>query len=505
MSLIIGTDEVERFRSIIAEHLGLQFEDAKFDFLGEVLRRRLDATGRPCAVYLATDPSPGELGALAQELTVGETYFFRHNAQFRAFADHAIPDRRARHSGTRRFRVLSAGCASGEEAYTLAMILRDLLEPSETASVLAVDVNPAVLAKAQRGRFSEWALRETTDDARQRWFSRDGRDMVLDQTIRTMVQFEWHNLAEEDPVLWSADTYDVVFCRNVLMYLTPDVARAVVNRISRSLAPGGFLFLGHADTMRGLSSDFHLCHRHETFYYQRKDGVAGEVGREAPVPAVGAGVTGVALAASVNDADTWVDAIQSATDRVQQLVDSPRSAAGGSASGNRARLIGWDLGQPFELLRQERFAEALDLVESLPSEAGQDPDVLLLHAVLLIHSAVLGRAEDACKRLLAIDELSAGAHYLLALCRESAGDCTGALEHDRVATYLDPSFAMPRLHRGLLARRAGDFDTMRRELADAIMLLEREDAARLLLFGGGFSRHALIALCGAELAAEGTP
>ncbi len=121
----------------------------------------------------------------------------------------------------------------------------------------------------------------------------------------------------------------------------------------------------------------------------------------------------------------------------------------------------------------------------------------------MTHGGQLSGAEDACRRLLELDELNAGAHYVLALCRESAGDERGAADHDQVAAYLDPAFAMPRLHLGLLARRAGDRDAARRELAQALALLEREDPSRLLLFGGGFNRAALLALGRAELHACG--
>jgi chemotaxis protein methyltransferase CheR len=142
-------------------------------------------------------------------------------------------------------------------------------------------------------------------------------------------------------------------------------------------------------------------------------------------------------------------------------------------------------------------------MRGLPSQLARDPDVLLLRAVLLTHGGQLEIAVEACKEVLAIDDLSAGAHYLLALCREGAGDRQGAVDHDQVATYLDPAFAMPRLHLGLLAQRAGDREAARRELGHALTLLQREDASRLLLFGGGFGREALLALCRSELARAG--
>jgi len=154
-------------------------------------------------------------------------------------------------------------------------------------------------------------------------------------------------------------------------------------------------------------------------------------------------------------------------------------------------------------LQKERFSEALDVVRGFPAAAQREPDVMLLSAVLLKHNAELARAEALCQQLLELDEMNAGAHYVLALCRERAGDAKAALEHDQIAAYLAPGFAMPRLHMGLVARRAGDWDAARRELGEALVLLEGEDASRILLFGGGFQRSALLALCRAELQASG--
>jgi chemotaxis protein methyltransferase CheR len=157
-------------------------------------------------------------------------------------------------------------------------------------------------------------------------------------------------------------------------------------------------------------------------------------------------------------------------------------------------------------LREERFTEALEMMQRFPPESGRDPDVLLLSAALQTHRGRLTEAEAVCQRLLDVDELSAGAHYLLALCREGAGDRTSAVYHDQVAIYLDPGFAMPHLHLGLLARRAGDRAAAQRELGQALLLLQREEGSRLLLFGGGFGRDTLVALCRTELVAcGGTP
>jgi chemotaxis protein methyltransferase CheR len=492
--------DLDRFRAAIIRQIGLQFDDAKLGFLGEVLQRRLDKLSRSGDAYLwglEQEPSRCEITALARELTIGETYFFRNNEQFRALAEVVLPQRMCVHHSPRVLRLLSAGCASGEEPYSMAIVARETVaDPSWDVSIRAVDINPAALERAARARYSSWALRDTPLDVRRKWFRPDAREMILEETVRAAVRFDAGNLASDDPELWQPAAYDVIFCRNVLMYFAPEQMCAVIARIAQSLAPGGFLFLGHAETLRGISDAFHLRHTHETFYYERKESIGPAFRR--PVQVARKPIPTDAPVAAFSGA--WVDTIRKATERVAALVPAP-SAVNGFAG---APPLPWDLAPALDLMRKERFAEALDHVRAGLPEAVGDADVLLLEATLLAHSGQLAAAEEACLRLLRIDELNAGAHYVLALCREHAGDRAGAGEHDRVAAYLDPTFAMPRLHLGLLARRAGDRTAARRELAQALVLLKREDASRLLLFGGGFSREALVALGESALRENGS-
>jgi chemotaxis protein methyltransferase CheR len=487
--------DLGRFRAAIIHRLGLQFDDARLGFLGEVLQRRLDKLGRSSERYLQEleeRPASGEPAALAAELTVGETYFFRNNEQFRALAEVVLPERMRAHRTPGVLRLLSAGCASGEEAYSMAIVVREaIVDPSWKVLIRAVDLNPAVLEKAACARYSSWALRDTPSEVQRKWFRAQGREMALDDSVRAAVKFDNANLASDDPGIWQPAAYDAIFCRNVLMYFSSEQMRAAIERISRSLAPGGFLFLGHAETLRGVSDAFHLRHSHETFYYELKEG-SGLASRE---PAQFPARSIPAAAAIMPMGGAWVDTIRAATERVAALLPTPIAASSPASPPEPP----WNLAPALDFLRLERFAEALDHVRTGPSAIEKDPDALLLEAALLTHSGQLVAAEDACLRLLLLDELNAGAHYLLALCREHSGHGERAREHDRVAAYLDPSFAMPRLHLGLLARSAGDRNAAGRELARALPLLRREDASRLLLFGGGFSREALMALCESSL------
>lgn len=508
MSTSLTRRDHEIFRDSVREILGLDFDDSRLEEMGGALRQRLAATGSDVASYLRRLRGPGgraEARVLAGLLTVAETYFLRSTEQFRVLTEVALPERIRARGAQAVLRVLSAGCSSGEEPYSIAMVTREAFpELAETwdIRITGIDVNPARLERARAGRYGSWSLRDTSEAVRSRWFRRSGAEYVLDDRIRRAVDFEERNLLEEDAAFWREAAFDVVFFRNVGMYFPADVMRAVIGRIARALAPGGFLFLGHAETLRGISQDFHLRHSGDCFYYQLR--CAGEEGALPPGPVA---VPALEAAPIVDSSSSWADAIQRAAERIAHLEAggparepdlAPRAAAGGAAS---APLAHRDVADAVELLRQERVTEAMEVVTALPAEARADPDAQLLRAVLLTSCGQLEEAERVCTHLLQLDELNAGAHYLAALCREHAGDPMGAREHDQAAAYIDPGFAMPRLHLGLLAKRAGDRETARRELGQAEVLLQREDPSRVLLFGGGFRREGLIQLCRAELRA----
>jgi chemotaxis protein methyltransferase CheR len=490
--------DVQRFNSFVSRQFGLHFDDDKQDFLAHVLHKRMLESGRRASSYLdaleAPDLSRKELRILAQELTVTETSFFRNIDQMRAFREVALPALCQARAGQRQLRILSAGCASGEEPYSLAVLLR---EAHETAgwqiSIQAIDINVAMLSKAAAARYSAWSLRQTSPVIRQHFFRTEGSHFTLDSHIREMVTFEERNLVMDDPVFWKPDAFDIIFCRNVMMYFSPKTMRQIVARLAHSLASDGFLFLGHAETLRGVSTDFDLCHTHNTFYYQHK--MAPHSPRRAKMPttapppwpdAAGPGPI------------SWVDAIHNASERIVDLTSIPALAQETAAHDRRSPAPDMDLA--IELLRQEQYPQVEAMLDALPPAAALNSEALLLRAVLLTHGGDLVLAEKVCADLLRQDELNAGAHYLSALCRESAADLPAAEHHDRRAAYLDAAFALPCLHLGLLARRAGALKDAGRELRRALQLLQQEKASRLVLFGGGFRREALIALCRAELA-----
>ena len=493
MNAAAPQQEVARFRDLLADRLGLAFDESKLATLGRVLDSCSDGDRHRLLAGLAGNaPADSLLARLATELTVTETYFYRGSDQLHAFAALALPQRVQLRGHAE---VLSAGCASGEEPFTLAMLARSAGLGS-SLSLHAFDANPSMLARAAQGRYSMWSMRELPPEARAAWFRQDGQHFQLAQEIRQAVRFEQRNLALDDPLYWQPGRFDIVFCRNVLMYFTPAQAQAAVARIARALAPGGYLFLGHAETLRGLSNDFQLCHSHGTFYYQRKDGPLQP--HAAPVAAPDlAGMPAPIAPLHVAAPDPlWAEEIERASLRINALASGARPAPPVLSAAP-------DLQLALASLNAERFGQALEHIANLPAQHAADPDVLLLKAATLAQAGALPLARDACAQLLARDALHAGAHYVLALCEELEGELDAALDHYQGAAYLSPGFAMARLQAGRLLRRVGQSEAARRELAQAAQLLEDEDAARLLLFGGGFPRAVLLSLCNAELAAAG--
>jgi chemotaxis protein methyltransferase CheR len=270
---------IESFMAAIGLRLGLRIEPR---VAGDVVRRRAAARGLSEVAYLGQFDEPSELRALAVELTVGESYFFRYREQLDAFVDVAVPARLTARAEGRQLAILSAGCSTGEEPYTLAMLARDHVPASWQVAIHGVDINSRSIERAVHGHYSRWSLRALSEATERRWFTRDprGGGSVIDPGIRAAVAFAEANLAADSPP-W-ARTWDMVFCRNVLMYFTAAQADALIARIVGALAPGGFLFLGHAEivwsrgergpAMASALAELETCSSHGTFYYRRRGG-----------------------------------------------------------------------------------------------------------------------------------------------------------------------------------------------------------------------------------------
>lgn len=269
------------YARMIHDRYGLRLSPHQLGQVDGVVARIARAEGEHDAAALLRSLSSGGrsdlLERLAAHFTIGETHFFRIGPQVNALRDSVLPDLVARVSSRCRLRVWSAGCSTGEEPYTLAMLLR------EHAGVLAgwdveivgTDLNHAALAAAREARYGAWSFRGTTDEARRRYFQPDGECWRLRPAIRDMVTFRHLNLAAEVFPTWaSSPEFDLILCHNVTIYFGPDVTARLYAHLARALAPGGWLVIGPSDPTPAAHSGLAPVYLGDTILWRRQGDVA---------------------------------------------------------------------------------------------------------------------------------------------------------------------------------------------------------------------------------------
>jgi chemotaxis protein methyltransferase CheR len=270
----MSEEEFRLLRDLIHAHCGIWFRDDMRFVLERRLAPRLAVHGLTRYLdyhrFVRFDPRGlGELGEATDLLTTNETYFYREPLQLRAFEREILPALASRTSGERRLRVLSAGCSTGEEPYTLAILLKASgLFGGWELEVVGADISRRCLDVARAATYGEHAFRSVEGDAMRRWFHLRQGKWVLDESVRRMVRFTAANLLD-DRGLASVGRVDVVFCRNVMIYFDVSARKQALRRLHDKLRPGGWLLLGHSESLINVSADFELVHLTDDLVYRR--------------------------------------------------------------------------------------------------------------------------------------------------------------------------------------------------------------------------------------------
>ncbi|HVW10919.1 MAG TPA: protein-glutamate O-methyltransferase CheR, partial [Bryobacteraceae bacterium] len=272
---ILADSSYPVLKKYVLEHTGLDYYAPRDeDFAARMSRRLAALRARNCSEYLRRLRNDSiEIDALVGELTIGETYFFRQNEHFDLLRTVIVPDLLRANAETRELRIWSAGCATGAEPYSVAILLaQDFAGALQDWRVvlLGTDINPGFLAQAREGRFSRWALRDVPENVLSAWFQRDGKQWILDPAIRDAVSFRYHNLTE-DLSHPSPDglPFDLILCRNVMIYFSADRIRRLGARFHELLRPGGWLLPGHAEYGLDAFPQFTLVREASATVYRR--------------------------------------------------------------------------------------------------------------------------------------------------------------------------------------------------------------------------------------------
>jgi chemotaxis protein methyltransferase CheR len=462
----ISAEDLARAEALVASRLGLEFQEARRADLERGLLRASRAASMPAlAQFLAwleglPRESP-EWQRLAAYLTIGETYFFRDPAFFDALEREVLPaliaQRRA--EGALRLRFWSAGCATGEEPYSLAVLLdRSLPDLSKWAvTILATDINGAALESARRGQYREWSFRATPQWIRDRYFRRRRRnELEIDPRIRSMVTFAPLNLAQDvyPATVTNTSALDVILCRNALMYFTDDARRAAAARLRRALVIGGYLAVSAAEASADLFGSMRHLNLSGAIFYRKEPAVVHPTPRRVPS---GGELAPIAAAGIVDEKFT----VQCAPPSLAQASPSPAQASPSKGGGGSATFT----------QRARALADQGDLEGSL----------------------------QLCEAALLRDRLDTEAHLLLAAIRQESGEIPAALQAVRRALYLDPDSAVAHFLEGNLLLRRGERARGRRAMETVVTLLAAAPRDDLVPASGGLTAGRLCEMAQAYL------
>ena len=375
--------------------------------------------------WLVSSPLTREqIEILASHLTISETYFWREPQIFEALQKHILPELiRSRERGEKRLRIWSAGCATGEEPYSIAIALRTAIPtPGDWyVTILATDINPRILRRATAGVYGEWAFRNVPAWLRKDNFcsKKDGRFEILPE-IRKMVTFSYLNLAEDiyPSPLNNTNAMDLIFCRNVLMYFAPERATQVGHRLYRSLVDGGWLVVGASELSHQTFPQFTPVHFPGAIAYRK--------GLQESRPPV--------------------------VSRLEELPCAnplPPDWGRGQGEGGEKAL---EIVKPS--LRENAYAEAF---EPCAREDDKESSPAIASSVRAL--ADQGKLEDAlaaCEEAIAADKLDPELHYLRAIILQEQNKEAEATASFKAALYLKPNFAPAHFALGNLLLRRGN-------------------------------------------------
>jgi chemotaxis protein methyltransferase CheR len=423
----------ERLAALVGAGTGLSFDASRHPGVEAGIRRAMERArvADPSEYLRLIERRILPLDDVVGELTVGETYFFREPHHFDVILDDVRPAAQRRYGPAHRLRVWSAGCASGEEAYSAAILLA---EAGVAADVLATDVSRAALARAEQATYRPWSLRGLDETRTRRWFRPDGNRWMLHERFRAAVRFECHNLyAGPFPPANRADGFDVILCRNVLIYLGRDTVARVARGLAASLAEGGWLFTGPSDPMlSGVMSLEPVVTAHGVFYRKATATPRAAIALvEPPRPGDVSPPPGVESASGVvrlegREPDAGAPAAAALAVERDHEAPRPQPPVDAAEAGHRVRVLANGEGSSRALAELARHLARFPLSTELH----------LLEAVLLVDVGRHDAAAGALRRVLYLDASSAVAHFLLASVLRRLDDLDGARREYRAARDL---------------------------------------------------------------------
>jgi chemotaxis protein methyltransferase CheR len=452
MAAVVSEVLLERFSKFVAERIGLHFPRERWPDLERGIHSAAKELGfqetESFLQHVLSLPLPrNQLEILASNLTIGETYFYRENKAFAALEEHILPELlRSSRGKARRLRIWSAGCCTGEEPYSLAILLSKVIADlkDRNITILATDINPRFLKKASRATYNEWSFRDAPSWLRERYLTRvkDGHYEIVSH-IKKMVTFSHLNLAEDvyPSLLNNTNAMDIIFCRNVLMYFTPEQTKKVIQNLYNSLVDGGWLIVSSIETSPVLYSQFTTVSFHGLTVYRKNLSLQPEYATPD---------FGIRL-------DLKLDTLGSKLNTAEPepvFTSHPEPPLPLEAEERKPAVV---RPTPYEealvLYGEGLYAEVAERLLGLLSQNGADSKAASLLTRAYANQGKLVEALEWCGKAVSDDKLNPGLYYLQATILEEQGNGEAAGASLKRALYLDQDFVLVHLALGNLFLR----------------------------------------------------
>jgi len=467
---ISGLSQLKEFSKFIEKNMGLHFSEDKIADLQRGIVYASKEFGfnntESCIEWLLSSSLANQqIEVLASYLTIGETYFFRAKYDFNALENHILPELiNSRKDKGKYLRIWSAGCSTGEEPYSLAILLHKLVPNIKdwNITILATDINTRSLAKAEKGIYDNWSFRNNPEWLKKIYFTLlpDGR-YKINSKIKDIINFSYLNLARDiyPSLLNNTNGIDIIFCRNVIMYFTPEFAQKVINNLHHSLIEKGWLSINPIETTPGISSKFDRVDFPGTILHQKRGEVDQQKLKAAELPLP----------------------VRMEKDFIKypkpQQIRPPQKSEVSQDSYQQA----------LELYKNQKYPDTVKIILELPPEKQNTPKVITLLTRAYANQGKLSLGLECIDKGISENKLNPQLYYLKATILQELNLNEEAIQSLKKIIYLDPKFTLAYFTLGLIAHRNNREQESRQYFKNALRLLDDMDKEKIILESEGMT------------------
>ncbi|MFH1654193.1 MAG: CheR family methyltransferase [Pseudomonadota bacterium] len=470
--------EFNLFNALLLEESGISFDKNRKDILDSILlsRMSINKINSFMEFYSLLKTSPEELTQLIEDIVIGETYFFRNSPQIEVLIKNILPEiyKRKASSSSKELQIWSAGCSRGDEPYSIAIAVLETLEfPKDwKIRIFGTDINKQALKFAEKGEYSKRSVENIPEEYIKKYFTKKNDTYLLSEKIKRMVVFKYQNLTKPDFDDETFSNLDIIFCRNVTIYFKPEISQRLIDFFYDCLSDVGYLFLGHSESLWQKPTRFKVRMFPTTYIYEK----------------------------SFDDEEESFKPFISFPEISSQFKEHPKKVSDivfptkevVSANNIENQVL---FQKAFEHYNKREYAESNQLIDEILKNKYDDEKALFLRAEILSNQEDYENACDILNKIIAKNNLSMDAHYLLGVVEYRLGNLTEAEENFRKVLYIDANIELAYFNLGTIYLYLKEYKKALREFKNALQIMEKLDVAGKIQYGPDFTRDILMETC----------